>query len=197
MKKALTHLTQADPIMGAIIDKVGPYRIVYTEPIFQSLARSIVYQQLSGKAAATIFGRFVTAVGGEPLTPKKVLRLTFEEMRSIGLSSQKATYIRDLAGKTSARELVFEQFDTMSDEEVLAALTRVKGIGVWTAQMFLMFSLRRLDVLPCADLGIRNAVQKAYGLDEPVSIDQIKKIGERWRPYCTVASWYLWRSLEL
>jgi DNA-3-methyladenine glycosylase II len=197
MKKAITHLKQADPVLAGIIERVGPCRMTYTEPVFESLARSIVYQQLSGKAAATIFGRLVSAVGGEPLTPKKVLRLSFEDMRSFGLSKQKAAYVRDLAEKTAAREVVFEKFESMTDKEILAALTQVKGIGVWTVQMFLMFSLRRPDVLPCGDLGIRNAVQKAYGMDGPVTTSQIEEIGGSWKPYCTIASWYLWRSLEL
>ena len=197
MKKAITHLKRADPIMAGIIERVGPCRMTYTDPIFESLARSIVYQQLSGKAAATIFGRLVAAVRGEPLTRKKILRLGFEEMRSIGLSTQKATYIRDLAEKTAAREVVFEKFGSMADEDILTTLTKVKGIGVWTVQMFLMFSLRRPDVLPCGDLGIRNAVQKAYGLDGPATVSQIEEIGGLWRPHCTIASWYLWRSLEL
>ncbi|HYI91972.1 MAG TPA: DNA-3-methyladenine glycosylase [Bryobacteraceae bacterium] len=196
MKKAITHLKRCDPVMAAIIERIGPCRIPYTEPVFESLARAIVYQQLSGKAAATIFGRFVAAAGGEPLTPKKVLRLTFDETRALGLSSQKATYVRDLAEKTASKDIVFDRFETMTNDEITASLIQVKGIGVWTVQMFLMFSLRRPDVLPCGDLGIRNAVQKAYGLKEPVSPAQIEKIGANWRPYCSIASWYLWRSLE-
>jgi DNA-3-methyladenine glycosylase II len=197
MRKAISHLKRSDPILAAIIERVGPCRMTYTEPIFESLARSIVYQQLSGKAASTIFGRFLSASGGTPLTPKKVLRLSFEEMRALGLSTQKATYVRDLAEKTAAKEVVFEKFQSMTNDEIMASLTQVKGIGVWTVQMFLMFSLRRPDVLPCGDLGIRNAVQKAYGLESPATVTQIEQIGTTWRPYCTIASWYLWRSLEL
>jgi DNA-3-methyladenine glycosylase II len=197
MRKAISHLKRSDPILAAIIERVGPCQMTYTEPIFESLARSIVYQQLSGKAAATIFGRFLSASGGTPLTPKKVLRLSFEEMRALGLSTQKATYVRDLAEKTAAKEVVFEKFQSMTNDEIMASLTQVKGIGVWTVQMFLMFSLRRPDVLPCGDLGIRNAVQKAYGLESPATVTQIEQIGTTWRPYCTIASWYLWRSLEL
>jgi DNA-3-methyladenine glycosylase II len=169
--------------------------MTYTDPVFGSLVRSIVYQQLSGKAAATIFGRLLAATG-QPVTPKAILRLSLENMRAIGLSKQKAAYIRDLAEKTAAEEVVFEHFPRMTNDEVISRLTAVKGIGVWTAQMFLMFSLRRPDVLPCGDLGIRNAIQKAYGLPEPATPALIEEIGERWRPYCSVASWYLWRSLE-
>lgn len=197
MKKAIQHLKQSDPVLAGIIDQVGRCRMAYTEPVFGSLARAIVYQQLSGKAAATIFGRLAAAAGGEPLTPAGLLKLGFDEMRALGLSKQKATYVRDLAEKTAAAEVVFEDFGKMTNEQVMERLIQVKGIGVWTVQMFLMFSLRRPDVLPCGDLGIRNAVQKLYGLKAPVSAAQIEEIGGRWKPYCTVASWYLWRSLEL
>lgn len=197
MRKAVAHLKRSDPVMAGIIERVGPCRMTYTEPIFESLARSIVYQQLSGKAAATIFGRFVAAAGGEPLTPRKVLRLNFEEMRAIGLSTQKATYVRDLAEKTAAKQVRFEKFPDMTNEEIMAVLTQVKGIGIWTVQMFLMFSLRRPDVLPTGDLGIRNAIQKAYGLESPATMTKIEEIGGVWKPYCTIACWYLWRSLEL
>ncbi len=170
--------------------------MTYTDPVFGSLVRSIVYQQLSGKAAATIFGRLLAATG-QPITPGAILRLSFDDMRAIGLSKQKATYIQDLAAKTAAGEVVFEHFARMTNDQVLDRLTTVKGIGIWTVQMFLMFSLRRPDVLPCGDLGIRNAVQKAYGLREPATPALVEEIGERWRPYCSVASWYLWRSLEV
>jgi DNA-3-methyladenine glycosylase II len=196
MKKAIQHLRHADPVIAGIIERVGPYRVKYNEPVFGSLVRSIVYQQLSGKAAATIFGRLAAATG-EPIHPEPILRLTFEELRSIGLSRQKATYIRDLAEKTASEQVVFEKFRRMTNDQIIGSLTQVKGIGVWTVQMFLMFSLRRPDVLPCGDLGIRNAVQKAYKLESPPAPDKLQQIGERWRPYCTVASWYLWRSLEL
>jgi DNA-3-methyladenine glycosylase II len=196
MKKAIQHLRQSDPVIAGIIERVGPYRVSYNEPVFGSLVRSIVYQQLSGKAAATIFNRLLTATS-DPIHPDAILRLRFEELRSIGLSRQKATYIRDLAEKTASKEVVFENFRRMTNDQIIGALTQVKGIGVWTVQMFLMFSLRRPDVLPCGDLGIRNAVQKAYKLRESPRPAKLEQIGQRWRPYCSVASWYLWRSLEL
>jgi DNA-3-methyladenine glycosylase II len=196
MKKAIQHLRQSDPVIAGIIERVGPYRVSYNEPVFGSLVRSIVYQQLSGKAAATIFNRLLTATS-DPIHPDAILRLRFEELRSIGLSRQKATYIRDLAEKTASEEVVFENFRRMTNDQIIGALTQVKGIGVWTVQMFLMFSLRRPDVLPCGDLGIRNAVQKAYKLRESPRPAKLEQIGQRWRPYCSVASWYLWRSLEL
>jgi DNA-3-methyladenine glycosylase II len=196
MKKAIDHLKQSDPVLGAIIDRVGPYRMSYGEPTFESLARSIVYQQLSGKAASTIYGRFAAAAG-EPLTPEGVLRLSLEQMRALGLSQQKAKYVRDLAEKTLAGEVSFARLTELSDEEVIEHLTQVKGVGVWTVHMFLMFYLRRPNVLPTGDLGICNAVKKAYRMRKHPKPLDIEKRAKKWHPYCSVASWYLWRSLEL
>jgi DNA-3-methyladenine glycosylase II len=195
MRKAIQHLRQADPVLAAIIDRVGPYKVSYNEPVFGSLVRSIVYQQLSGKAAGTIFGRLLDAAG-HPLTPESILALDFDRLRELGVSKQKATYIRDLAEKTAAGEVDFDRFRRMTNEQIVNSLTQVKGIGVWTVQMFLMFSLRRPDVLPCGDLGIRNAIAKAYSFETPPTPVQIEEVGSAWRPYRSVASWYLWRSLE-
>ncbi|MGH9627004.1 MAG: DNA-3-methyladenine glycosylase family protein [Bryobacteraceae bacterium] len=196
MRKAVQHLRRADTVMGTIIEQVGPYRIKYTEPTFHSLAKSIVYQQLSGYAAATIFGRLVAATG-DPVTPAAVLRLSMPERRAFGLSQQKASYVADLALKTSRREIDFAGLSELADEQVIEQLTLVKGIGIWTAHMFLIFALRRPDVLPVSDLGVRTAIRKAYNLPEPPTTAEILLFGEKWRPYCSVASWYLWRSLEL
>jgi DNA-3-methyladenine glycosylase II len=196
MRKAIQHLRGSDPILADIIDRVGAYKATYNDPVFGSLVRSIVYQQLSGKAASTIYGRLREATG-EPVSPEAILALDADRLRELGLSKQKAAYIRDLAEKTATRELAFEHFPRMTNDQILERLTRVKGIGVWTVQMFLMFALRRPDVLPCGDLGIRNAVAKAYGFDSPPSAVQIEEIGVKWQPYRSVASWYLWRSLEL
>jgi DNA-3-methyladenine glycosylase II len=124
------------------------------------------------------------------------LKLRPERMRRLGLSTAKTSYIRDLARQTRDRVLVFEELPALTDQEVIERLTQVRGIGVWTAQMFLMFSLERADVLPTGDLGIRNAIRNAYGLAEAPKPAEIERLGEKWRPYCTVASWYLWRSLE-
>jgi DNA-3-methyladenine glycosylase II len=194
MRKAINHLRQSDPVMAAIIDRVGRYRPTYTEPDFHSLAKSIVYQQLSGRVAAVIFGR-LEAAAGCPLRPAKVLALTLEEMRALGLSKQKAAYIRDLAEKT--RSVGFPRLPAMTDEQVIERLTAVKGIGVWTAHMFLIFALRRPDILPTLDLGVRSAIKRAYGLDDLPKHDEMEQIGAPWRPFRSVASWYLWRSLEL
>jgi DNA-3-methyladenine glycosylase II len=192
---ALEHLRRADPVLCEIINRVGEYRIEFREPSFESLVRSIVFQQLSGRVARVIFDRLATAAGGK-LTPPNILKLRPARMRSAGLSAQKTAYIRDLARHARDGKLVFEQLAHLSDNQVIEQLTIVKGIGVWTAHMFLIFALRRTDVLPIGDLGIRAAVRKAYGLEELPKPAEIETLARSWRPYCTVASWYLWRSLE-
>ena len=196
MRKAILHLKTADPVLAGVIEKVGPYRIEYREPEFETLVRSIVYQQISGKVAAAILARLVALVPSRKLTPRTVLRLTPEQMRSAGLSGQKIAYIRDLAEHTKARRVDFAAIADLADHEVIEHLTQVKGIGVWTAQMFLMFALRRPDVLPVGDLGVRAAIKRAYQLDELPNAQQIEQLAVAWRPHCSVATWYLWRSLE-
>jgi len=195
MKEAIPHLQQSDPILADIIDRVGEYRIVFREPDFESLVRSIVYQQLSGRVAAVIFGRLAKAIGGK-FTPENILKLRPSRMRTLGLSTQKTAYIRDLARHTRDGNLVFEELPQLSDTEVIERLTQVKGIGLWTAHMFLIFALQRNDIMRTGDLGIRNAIRKAYGLAELPQPGEMEVLAARWRPYCTVASWYLWRSLE-
>jgi DNA-3-methyladenine glycosylase II len=157
--------------------------------------KSIVYQQLSGRVASVIFGRLVQAAGGK-LTPESILKLRPVRMRAAGLSGQKTAYIRDLARQTRDRRVIFEELAALSDDAVIEQLTQVKGIGVWTVHMFLMFALRRPNVLPTGDLGIRNAIRKAYGMPELPKPGEIEALAEPWRPFRTVASWYLWRSLE-
>lgn len=166
-------------------------------PTFHALVRSIVYQQLSGKAAATIFGRFHATCGVRILSPKAVLAVSEAEMRAAGLSGQKAKYVRDLAEKTANGVVRFGRHKKMTDEEVIAELTQVKGIGVWTVQMFLMFALERPDVFPVLDLGVRNGMKKVYGLSNEAKYDEYEAIAETWRPWRSVASWYMWRSLEI
>ena len=195
MRKAILHLKKTDPVLRSLIDRVGAYRIEYRYPRFETLVRSIVYQQLSGKVAKVIFGRLVEAAGGQ-LTPEAILKLTPARMRKAGLSKQKTAYIRDLARKTKRGLLDFALLPGLSDEEVVAMLTQVKGIGVWTAHMFLMFALERPNVLPMGDLGIRMAIRKEYGMDELPNAKEIEERAAGWHPYCTVASWYLWRSLD-
>jgi len=195
MKEAIQHLRWNDPVLSQIIDRVGDYGIQFRDPDFETLVRSIVYQQLSGRVASVIFGRLMTAAGGR-LTPANILKLRPARMRSLGLSKQKTAYIRDLARHSRDGRVVFEELAALDDALVIERLTQVKGIGVWTAHMFLIFALRRTDVLPTGDLGIRNAMRKAYGMQELPTPAEMEVLAERWRPWCSVASWYLWRSLE-
>jgi DNA-3-methyladenine glycosylase II len=195
MRKAILHLKKADPVLREIIERVGAYRIKYREPVFETLVRSIVFQQLSGRAASTIYNR-LAEVTGEPIMPEAVLRLKPERMRELGLSRQKIEYIRDLASRAKSGDVDFVACHELDDEEVIKRFTAVKGIGIWTVQMFLMFALRRPNVLPTGDLGLRAAIKKAYGLEEMPKPTEVARLGEAWSPYATVASWYLWRSLE-
>ena len=225
MRKALLHLKKSDPVMRTIIERIGPYRIEFGEPVFHSLAEAIIYQQLNGKAALTIFNRFA-ALAGNPLTPEGILKLTPEQMRSVGLSKQKSSYLLDMAERAHRGELNFTRLTDMTDDEVIKHLIQVKGVGVWTAHMFLMFTLRRQNVLPVGDFGIRMAMYKNYlekkaaraaaaktkkngktgkasaRKAKPVKIilpnpEQMEKIAKAWEPYRSVASWYLWRSLDI
>ena len=195
MKEAIQHLKRSDPVLSGIIDRVGDYGIEFREPDFETLVKSIVYQQLSGRVASVIFGRVVKAAGGK-LTPENILKLRPARMRALGLSGQKTAYIRDLARHTRDGRVDFAALLDLPDEAVIERLTEVKGVGVWTAHMFLIFALRRVDVLPLGDLGIRAAIRKAYGFAELPQPAEMETLAARWRPYCTVASWYLWRSLE-
>jgi DNA-3-methyladenine glycosylase II len=195
MKEAILHLKRSDPVLAAIIGRVGEYGIRFREPDFETLVESIVSQQLSGRVAAVIFGRLSDAVGGK-MTPASILKLRPSRMRTLGLSGSKTAYIRDLARHTRDGTVVFEELAGLPDEEVIARLTKVKGIGVWTVHMFLMFALRRHNVLPTGDLGIRNAIRKAYALEEMPLPKDVEAMAAKWHPYCTVASWYLWRSLD-
>ena len=196
MRKAILHLKKADPVLAAIIERVGPYRMNYDEPAFASLAEAIVYQQLHGKAAATIFRR-LTDLAGLPLEPEGILRLSEAQMRAAGLSKQKLSYLRDLAAKTQCGEVQFAHLPELPDEEVIKELTKVKGIGVWTAHMFLIFSLRRTNVLPTGDLGIQMAIRRHYRKRKLLKPAQMERIARPWEPYRSVACWYLWRSLDI
>jgi DNA-3-methyladenine glycosylase II len=196
MRSAVRHLKKSDPILRAIIERVGPCRMEFGDPEFHSLAEAIVYQQLNGKAAVTIFKRF-TLLAGEPLTPQGILKLSNEQMRAVGLSKQKSSYLRDLAERTHTGELDFARLPSLPDEEVIQHLTQVKGIGVWTAHMFLMFTLRRPNVLPTGDFGVQTAIKKHYNKRKLPKPQQMEKIARAWEPYRSVACWYLWRSLDI
>jgi DNA-3-methyladenine glycosylase II len=194
---ARRHLARRDPVLRDLMrvhGKCGLADAQNADP-FGALMKAIVSQQLSTKAAHTIYGRLIALFDGPP-TPRALASLTDVQLRGVGLSGQKLRYMRDLADKVQGGSVPLHGLDAMTDDEVIAALTQVKGIGRWTAEMFLMFRLHRPDVLPVDDLGIVKAVQKAYGLRKIPSPDRLNRIGEAWRPYRSVACWYLWRSLN-
>jgi DNA-3-methyladenine glycosylase II len=195
MKKALRHLKK-DPVMRTIIERVGPFTMEFREPSFSTLVRSIVYQQLSGKVASVILKRLIDALPEGQFTPQNILRLRPDRMRRLGLSRAKTEYIRDLARRTVKGEVAFERLMELEDHAVIEHLTRVKGIGVWTAHMFLIFALQRPNVLPVGDLGVRAAIRKQYGLDRLPTPQEMEELAKSWHPYCSVATWYLWRSLD-
>lgn len=197
-RSALAHLRRADPVLAAIIDRVGPYRLEVkrTGTHYDALVRSIVFQQLSGRAAATIHRRFLDLYPGRRAHAELVLETADERLRGAGLSRQKIGYLRDLSARVADRSLPLAHLGRLPDEAIIEHLTQVKGIGRWTAQMFLMFRLGRPDVLPELDLGVQNAIRKAYGLKARPGPQEVLRIGSAWRPYASVASWYLWRSLE-
>jgi DNA-3-methyladenine glycosylase II len=190
-------LARRDPVIAALMKRHGAcgLRDAQHEDPFVALVHAFISQQLSTKAAATIAARFEALFPGR-MTPEQVARLRDEEMRAVGLSTQKIGYIRDLCTRIADGRLALAAFDTMPDDEVVAALTQVKGVGRWTAEMFLMFRLHRPDVLPVGDLGIVKAVQKAYGLRKAPTPERITRIGESWRPYRSIACWSLWASLH-
>jgi DNA-3-methyladenine glycosylase II len=194
----ILHLKRADPVLARVIDRVGACRFQPRRKgtHFDALLRSIVYQQLSGKAAGTILDRVLALYGGRYPRPAQLLATPEAALRAAGLSRQKLTYLRDLAAKVEAGDVPLARVGRVPDEEIVTHLTRVNGIGRWTAQMFLMFRLGRPDVLPEMDLGIQNAIQRAYDLPSRPTPADVLRIGEVWRPHATIASWYLWRSLE-
>jgi len=194
MRKAINHLKKTDPIMATIIASVGPFKPSYHEPTFRALVRSIVFQQLAGAAARTIFNRLEAACNGD-VTPASILKLSDAQLRAVGLSKQKLSYVRSLAELTQSGEIVFEKLGEMDDEGIIEHLTRVKGIGRWTAQMFLMFALRRPDVMPHVDFGLNSAIKKHYR-KRKLKPPHIDKIAKSWQPYRSIACWYLWRSLD-
>lgn len=197
-QRARRTLLRCDPVLASLIRRHGPCGLAAAQRAdhFSALVRAITGQQLSTKAATTIYGRMVALMPGGVPTPGGFAGITDEALRAAGLSRQKIAYLRDLCGKITAGVLDLDALDALADEDVINALVTVKGIGRWSAEMFLIFRLHRPDVLPVGDLGIVVAVQRAYRLRTRPNPDRLRKIGEAWRPYRSVASWYLWRSLD-
>lgn len=197
-RKAVTFLKRADPKLAAVIERVGPCR--FTPRVegthFDAVARAIVYQQLSGKAAATIHSRFVALFVPDTPPAAQLLALSDEALRAAGISRQKAGYLRDLADRVHSKSVPMDTVHELPDEGVIQTLTSIKGVGRWTAQMFLMFRLGRLDVLPDLDLGIQKGLQHAYRMRKLPTPERVREVGAKWAPYRSVASWYLWRGLD-
>lgn len=189
------HLRRVDPVLAKIIAEQGQCTLKPDRRYFQSLVEAILSQQLSVKAAATIIGRFLVLLGGKEL-PASILSLRDEQFRGAGISRQKMAALRDLSSKWEGGLVNPRRFAAMNDEEIIATLTQVKGIGRWTAEMFLIFSLARLDVLPVDDLGFRNAVQAAYRLRKSPDAKRLAALAEKWKPYRAIATWYMWASLD-
>lgn len=191
---------RADPVLGEVVKRLGACGLAGrpSQPRLRALARALVGQQLSVKAAATIFSRFLALFpdhGSFP-PPAAVLGVTLEQLRGVGLSKQKAAYLRDLCERVESGALPLDTLDAMSDDDVVKTLTAVKGIGRWTAEMVLIFELRRPDILPVDDVGLLRAIQRVYGLKRRPSAARVLRMGEKWRPYRSIASWYLWATLE-
>ena len=198
VKQARLHLRKCDPILADIIKTVGPCTLKTQRDKFGMLVRSILSQQISTAAARTIRGRLEDLIKPNKIAPALLAGFEVDDLRAVGISRQKAGYILDLAQKVDVGEVNLKQTGRMDNEDVITELTKIKGIGRWTAQMFLMFSLGRLDVFPVDDLGIQNAIKKAYPKPRgDWNKDKLMKKAEPWQPYATIASWYLWRSLEL
>lgn len=193
---ALRHLSKADPALKAVIERVGPCTLAPRGDPFIALCQAIFTQQVATAVATVLFARFRKLFRANKPTPRGVVRLSDEQMRSAGLSRQKQAYLRDLAERFDRGEIPVTRFPEMSDEEIVQALLPIKGVGRWTAEMFLIFVLNRPDVLPVDDLGLREAVKQAYGLKERPKAVELREIAEKWKPYRTVATWYLWRSLS-
>lgn len=195
---AVAHLRQADPILARVIDAVGPFTLEPRGGPFPALARAIFFQQLAGPAARAIMKRVLDLLNTDEarfFTPEAFLAAADEDLRAAGLSRQKLSYLRDLADKFASGQLQEDEFAALGDEEVIGRVSSVKGIGRWTAEMFLIFSLGRPDVLPVDDLGVRRGFQLTYGLDGLASPEQMRAIAEPWRPFRSVGTWYMWRSL--
>ena len=192
--EAKSQLARRDKVLRALIRRFPEADLVSRGDAFQTLCRSIVGQQISVKAAQSIWGRFAQACG--EVVPQAVLALPVETMRNCGLSGAKARYMQDLAAHFDSGEVRPRRWARMDDEAIIEELVRVKGIGRWTVEMFLIFHLKRPDVLPVDDLGLRRAMERAYNEGGPLTKDEMRAIGQRWSPWSSVATWYLWRSLD-
>lgn len=196
-KKVKRHFQSVDPILFSFVDHVKPFELVTYDDYFVCVCREIIGQQLSGKVADIIYDRFLKLFPKGNITPKRVLQIPDNKIRKIGTSWSKISYIKDLARKVTSGELNLQTIASLSDEEVIAELTKIKGIGPWTAEMFLMFTLGREDVFSYGDLGLRRAIQKLYKFKKEPSVKQMEKIVNKWKPYRTYAARLLWKSLEL
>lgn len=199
LRKAVTHLKRVDPKMAAVIEAVGPCRFVAKAEgtHFEYLTRAIVFQQLSGKAADTIHTRFCALFDDARPVAQHMLAFSDDTFRSVGVSRQKMSYLRDLSERVHAGAIPIDVLHALSDDEILSSLTSVKGIGRWTVQMFLMFRLGRLDVLPDLDLGVQKGLQRAYRMRKLPTPKRVLEVGAKWAPYRSIAAWYLWRFLEV
>lgn len=195
MSKQAIKFLKRDPKLAKIIKCVGSYEISVMKNPYESLIEAIITQQLSGKAAESISKRFRKLFVRFP-KPADVIKMPDSKLRSAGLSGMKVKYIKDLSEKIESKELKVRSLKNMTDEEVILQLTQVKGIGRWTAEMFLIFSLGRLDVLPVGDLGLKKGIQRLYSMPNLPEKDEIEELAEKWRPYRTVATWYIWKSLN-
>lgn len=195
MSAQAVKFLKKDRKLAKIIRDVGQYKITLVKNPYESLIEAIITQQLSGKAAESISKKFRKIYGKFP-KPSDVIKTPDSKIRSAGLSGMKVAYIKDLSKKIESKELRINSLKNMTDDEVILELTQIKGIGRWTAEMFLIFSLGRLDVLPVGDLGLRKGVQMLYSLSDLPQKNEIEKIAEKWRPYRTVATWYVWKSLS-
>ena len=196
IKAAQNHLRKIDPIMKRIIKQVGPFTLKLKRDRFKTLVGSIISQQISTTAANTIQQRLIDAVAPNQISAESLSQFDIDGFRELGVSRQKATYIIDIVEKSNSGELQLNKLGRMTDEDAIEHLCRVKGIGRWTAQMLLIFSIGRLDVMAVDDLGLKNAVKLAYELDEHPASDQFHEIADAWKPYRSIASWYLWQSLK-
>lgn len=197
-QKAADYLRSNDPILGEVIKCAPLPAYIPHKNYYQELVESIISQQLSVKAAATILKRFKDLFPPDFPNPEDILATDVEQLRGVGLSRQKASYIKDLAHRVLEGSIQFDHLDTLSNKEVIDELTQIKGVGVWTVHMFLLFCMGRLDVLPIGDLGVRNGIYALYALSEKPTPEDVETvaINNRWHPYESVASWYIWHSLD-